>query len=95
MLQAAIAASASDILCTLITRVVAVDVVIATQSELCLYPCPGKKAAAKAAAERRAADGDSEEEEEDDEDQPGGANPFAALVDLQGAVNAAPFVPHK
>lgn len=61
---------------------------------LCL--CAGKKAAAKAAAEKRAADGDnSEDEEEDTGDQPGGANQFAALVDLKGAVNAAPFTPHK
>lgn len=56
----------------------------------------GKKAAAKAAAERRAAAGeDSEEEEDDDDTQPQGANPFAALADLKGAVHAAPFIPHK
>ena len=57
----------------------------------------GKKAAAKAAAEKRAADGDNSEEEEEEEggDQPSGANPFAALADLKGAVHAAPFIPHK
>ena len=56
----------------------------------------GRKAAAKAAAARRAAAGeDSEEEEDDDESQPQGANPFAALADLKGAVHAAPFIPHK
>ena len=61
-----------------------------------MFGCAGKKAAAKAAAEKRATDGDnSEEEEEDDGDQPGGANPFAALADLKGAVHAAPFIPHK
>lgn len=57
--------------------------------------CAGKKAAMKAAAEKHAADGEDSEEEEDDEHQPGGANPFAALADLKGAVHAAPFIPHK
>lgn len=54
--------------------------------------CTGKKAG------RRLAGGDGEEDEEDEEDddvQPGGSNPFAALADLKGAVNAAEFVPHR
>jgi len=38
---------------------------------------------------------DDEEDEEDDDVQPGGSNPFAALADLKGAVNAAEFVPHR
>lgn len=64
-----------------------------------MHTCAGKKAAIKAAAEKRAADGDNsddeEEEEDDDEHHTGGANPFAALADLKGAVHAAPFIPHK
>ncbi len=54
--------------------------------------CTGKKAG------RRLAGGhgeEDEEEEEDDDGQPGGSNPFAALADLKGAVNAAEFAPHR
>ncbi len=54
--------------------------------------CTGKKAG------KRLAGGDGEEDVEDEEDddvQPGGSNPFAALADLKGAVNAAEFVPHR
>ncbi|DBB04235.1 TPA: hypothetical protein ACH3X1_013259 [Trebouxia sp. C0004] len=38
---------------------------------------------------------EDEEDEEDDDVQPGGSNPFAALTDLKGAVNAPHFVPHR
>ena len=63
-------------------------------------PCSaGKKAAAKDAAEKRLAEGRGNEEDDDDDDEadaePGGSNPFAALVELKDAVNAPVFVPHK
>lgn len=54
--------------------------------------CTGRQAG------RRLAGGNGKEDEEDEEDddaQPGGSNPFAALADLKGAVNAAEFVPHR
>ncbi|KAL0040884.1 hypothetical protein WJX79_008605 [Trebouxia sp. C0005] len=60
--------------------------------------CPVCCANAGRQAGRRLAGGNGKEDEEDEEDddaQPGGSNPFAALADLKGAVNAAEFVPHR
>ena len=63
-----------------------------SSSVVCQLHCTGKKAGRRLAG----ADGEeNEEDEEDDDVEPGGSNPFAALADLKGAVNAAEFVPHR
>ena len=59
---------------------------------MCLLHCTGKKAGRRLAGDNGEED---EEVEEDDDVEPGGSNPFAALADLKGAVNAAEFVPHR